>query len=132
MQIPDLNPDSIADLATRQIVIQLLNVIETLAAENAVLRVEHQNLRDAVARLKGRSGTTAIKPPTPPSSPLPADHSSEAERRTRTPRGKPKKNATLIVTHEEHCVVEPATLPPMRCAMGQPIPSCSACASTWR
>ena len=112
MQIPDLNPDSIADLATHQIVIQLLNVIEMLAAENVVLRVEHQNLRDAVARLKGRSGTPAIKPPTPPSSPPPADHSSEAERRTRTPRGKPNKNANLIVTQAEHCVVEPATLPP--------------------
>ncbi|ABQ92534.1 IS66 family transposase [Roseiflexus sp. RS-1] len=112
MQIPDLNPDSIADLATRQIVIQLLNVIETLAAENAALRVENQNLRDEVARLKGRSGKPDIKPPTPPPSPPPADHSSEAERRTRTPRGKPKKNATLIVTHEERCGVDPATLPP--------------------
>lgn len=112
MQIPDLNPDSIADPATRQIVIQLLNVIETLAAENAAQRVDIQNLRDEVARLKGRSAKPDIKPPTPPPSPPPADHSSEAERRTRTPRGKPKKNETLIVTHEERCVVDPATLPP--------------------
>jgi hypothetical protein len=112
MQIPDLNPDSIADLATRQIVIELLNVIEALAAENAAQRVDIQHLRDEVARLKGRSAKPDIKPPTPPPSPPPADHSSEAERRTRTPRGKPKKNETLIVTHEERCVVDPATLPP--------------------
>ncbi|WP_129677268.1 transposase [Candidatus Chloroploca sp. Khr17] len=111
MQIPDINPDTIPDVAMRQIVIQLLNVIETLAAENAALRVENQQLRDDVARLTGRSAKPDIKPPTPPSPP-PADHSSEAERRTRTPRGKPKKNATLIVTHEERCVVDPATLPP--------------------
>jgi hypothetical protein len=111
MQIPDINPDTIPDLATRQIVIQLLNVIETLAAENAALRVENQHLRDENARLNGRSAKPDIKPPTPPSAP-PADHSSEAERRTRTPRGKPKKNDTLIVTHEERCVVDPATLPP--------------------
>ena len=111
MQIPDINPESISNLATRQIVIQLLNVIEALAAENAALRVENQHLRDEVARLKGRSGKPDIKPPTPPAAP-PSDHSSEAERRTRTPRGKPTKNDTLTVTHEERCVVDPATLPP--------------------
>jgi hypothetical protein len=111
MQIPDINPDTIPDVATRQIVIQLLNVIETLAAENAALQVETQNLRDEVARLNGRSAKPDITPPTPPPPP-PADHSSEAERRTRTPRGKPKKNETLIVTHEERCVVDPATRPP--------------------
>jgi len=44
--------------------------------------------------------------------PLPTDHSSEAGRRTRTPRGKPKKNALLVVTREQPCVVDPATLPP--------------------
>jgi hypothetical protein len=32
------------DVATRQMVIELLNVIETLAAENAALRVEIQQL----------------------------------------------------------------------------------------
>lgn len=111
MQIPDINPATIPDLATRQIVIQLLNLLELLAAENAALRVENQNLRDEIARLKGRSGKPDLKPPTPPSPP-PADHSSEAQRRTRTPRGKPKKHDTLIVTHEERCVVDPATLPP--------------------
>jgi hypothetical protein len=30
----------------------------------------------------------------------------------RTPRGQPKKNATLTVTREERCVVDPAELPP--------------------
>jgi hypothetical protein len=109
MPIPDINPDTITDLATRQIVIQLLNLIEALAAENAALRVENQQLRDEVARLKGGSGKPDLKPSVKP---VPHDHSSEAERQTRTPRGKPKKNATLTVTHEEHCVVDPATLPP--------------------
>lgn len=75
MQIPDINPEHIPDLATRQVVIQLLNVIETLAAENAALRGEIQNLRDENARLKGRSGTPDIKPPMPPTPP-PADHCS--------------------------------------------------------
>jgi len=108
MQIPDVNLDAIPDPATRQIVGQLLNLIEALAAENAALRSEVQHLRDENARLKGGSGKPDVKPPAPPP---PPDHSSEAERQTRTPRGKPKKNATLTVTREERCLVDPAILP---------------------
>ena len=109
MQIPAINLDTIPDLATRQIVVQLLNLIETQAAEIATLRVEKQQLRDELARLKGGSGKPDIKPSVKPT---PSDHSSEAERQVRTPRGKPKKNCTLTVTHEEPCVVDPASLPP--------------------
>jgi Transposase IS66 family len=108
MQLPDVNLDAISDPATREVVQQLLNIIEALAAENVALRAENQQLRDENARLKGGSG----KPKTKPSVPPPTDHSSEAERRTHTPRGKPKKNQTLIVTREERRVVDPATLPP--------------------
>jgi hypothetical protein len=108
MQLPDINLDTISDPATREVVRQLLNSIEAQAAEIATLRAENQQLRDENARLKGGSTKPTIKPSVPP----PADHSSEAERQTRTPRGKPKKNATLTVTREERCVVDPATLPP--------------------
>ena len=109
MQIPDVTLDAIPDPATRQLVGQLLNLIETLAAENAALRVEVHHLRDENARLKGGSAKPDVKPPVLPASP---DHSSEAERRTRTPRSKPKKNATLTITREQRCVLDPATLPP--------------------
>jgi hypothetical protein len=108
MQIPAVKLDAISDPATHEVVQQLLNLIETLAAENAALRAQNQQLRDEIARLKGGSGKPDIKPP-PSSSP---DHSSEAERRVRTPRGKPKKNATLTITREWPCLVEPLTLPP--------------------
>jgi Transposase IS66 family len=107
MQLPDVNLDAISDPATREVVQQLLNIIEALAAENATLRAENQQLRDENARLKGGSGKPKIKPSVPPST----DHSSEAERQTRTPRGKPKKNEILTVTREEHCAVDPTTLP---------------------
>jgi hypothetical protein len=109
MQIPDINLDAIPDLATRQIMVQLLNLIEAQAAEIATLRAENQQLRDELARLKGGSGKPDIKPSVPPPS---RDHSSEAERQVRTPRGKPKKHCTLTVTREQRCVVDPATLPP--------------------
>lgn len=60
MQIPDINLDTITDLTTRQIVVQLLNLIEALAAENAALRGENRQLRDENARQKGSSGKPDI------------------------------------------------------------------------
>lgn len=51
MQLPDVNLDAISDPATREVVQQLLNIIEALAAENAALRAENQQLRDENARM---------------------------------------------------------------------------------
>jgi len=108
MQLPDIQLDTIIDPAIRQAVAQLLNFVEHLCAENQALRSENQALRDENARLKGGSGKPDILPNRVP----PADHSSEAERRTRTPRGKGPKNQHLLVTREQPCVVDPASLPP--------------------
>jgi hypothetical protein len=83
MQIPDVNLDAITDPAARQMIGQLLNLIETLSAENQTLRAENQHLRDELVRLKGGSGKPDVKPPTPV--PPPLDHSSEAQRRIPKP-----------------------------------------------
>lgn len=88
MQLPDVN-------LIREAVRQLLNIIEAQATELAAARAENQQLRDALARLKGGSGKPTIKPSVQPP---PTDHSSEQERQTRIPRGKPKKNETLTVS----------------------------------
>ncbi|MEI6778042.1 MAG: hypothetical protein WCK70_14170 [Chloroflexales bacterium] len=56
MQLPDISLDAIPDPATRQLVGQLMNLIEALVAENTALRAEVQHLRDENARLKGGSG----------------------------------------------------------------------------
>jgi hypothetical protein len=85
MQIPAINLEAIADPATHAVVAQMLNLIEAFTAENAALRAE-------IMRLKGGSGRPDITPPT-----LLSNYSSEAERQERTPRGKPKKNASLTV-----------------------------------
>lgn len=46
MQLPDINLDAISDPATHEVVQQLLNIIEALAAENVPLRAENQQLCD--------------------------------------------------------------------------------------
>ena len=109
MQLPDVRLEAIRDPATRQIVAELLNAIETLAAENAALRADNQRLRDEIARLKGVSPKPDVKPP---AAPAPSDHSSERERRVQTPRGKPKKNALLSPTRSQPCAVDRSLLPP--------------------
>jgi hypothetical protein len=110
MQIPDVNLDAITDPAARQLIAQLLNLIETLAADNQALRIENQHLRDELARLKGGSGKPDLKPAT--AAPPPPDHSSERERRIPKPRQKGRKIGILVPTRTEHCVVDPASLPP--------------------
>src|SRR5437762_14003843 len=94
MQIPDVNLDAITDPAAGQVIAQLLNLIETLSADNQALRVENQQLRDELARLKGGSGKPNVKPPTP--APPPPDHSSEAQRYTPKPRQKGRKIGILV------------------------------------
>jgi hypothetical protein len=110
MQIPDVNLDAITDPAARQVIAQLLNLIETLVAENQALRAENQQLRDELARLKGGAGKPDIQPPTP--APPPPDHSSEAQRRTPKLRQKGRKIGILVPTRTEHSVIDPASLPP--------------------
>jgi Transposase IS66 family len=110
MQIPDVNLDAITDPAARQVIAQLLNLIETLVAENQALRAENQQMRDELARLKGGSGKPDVKPSTP--APPPPDHSSEAQRRSPKPRQKGRKIGILVPTRTEHCLVEAASLPP--------------------
>lgn len=109
MQLPDSNLDAIGDPATRQIIAQLLHVIETQAAEIAALRTENQQLRDEIARLTGRPGKPTIPPPVAHAT---TDHSSEAERRVRHPRGTRRTIRTLPVTRTVPRAVPSADLPP--------------------
>jgi hypothetical protein len=110
MQLPDINLDAITDPAARQLIGQLLNVIETLHAEVVQFRAENQQLRDELARLKGGSGKPDLTPPTSPASR--GDHSSERDRHTPKPRQKGRKLGILVPTRTRRCIVDPATLPP--------------------
>lgn len=88
--------------------IQPLNLIEGQAADIVALRLENQQLRDENGRLKGGFGKPDLKPLVKPAL---HDHFLEAVRHICPRRGRPKKNATLTVTYEDRCVVNPSTLP---------------------
>ena len=62
----------------------LLNLVETLAGENARLREENQHLKDEINRLKGEQG----KPTFSGRSSQNKDFSSEQERRSRSSQQK--------------------------------------------
>ncbi len=83
-----LDLSSITDEGTRELVVRLRNLIETLAADLRAAQAENQRLRDEINRLKGEQGKPDIKPGTKPTA---TDHSSEPERRRSKPREKGRK-----------------------------------------
>lgn len=102
--------DSIEDASSKAVISQLLNIIETLVAENRQLREENQKLRNEINRLKGEQGKPNIRPQTGSS----ANISSEMERN----RGKKKKNKKLKkkkhkirIDRVEICDVDTTQLP---------------------
>lgn len=102
-----VDPAAIADPTLRALVVELLNLLNAQAAQIQEVRAENQRLCDEINRLKGEQGRPKIKPHAPPPAPL----SSEAERRTPTPRHPRAKQAHLTITREEVCRLDRATLP---------------------
>ena len=101
---------NIQDENARQLISQLLNLIEDLSADLRDAQAEIQRLRDENNRLKGEQGKPKIKANTPK---LPrVDYSSEKERRKPKPRQKRAKKATLTIHREQTLEVEKASLPP--------------------
>ena len=70
-----LDLSALTDPAARRIIAVLVAIIETQAAEIALLKETNQQLRDEVARLQGEQGKPTIRP-----RPAGRDHSSEQER----------------------------------------------------
>ena len=104
-----LDLSHISDERTRDLVRQLLNLIETVTADLRAAQTENQRLRDEINRLKGEQGKPTIKPKRPPAS---SDHSSEQERKQPREHVKRAKNATLRVDRQQTLTVDSATLPP--------------------
>lgn len=108
--LDDLDLSSIADDRMRELVVRLLNIIETVTADLRVAQAENQRLRDEINRLKGEQGQPPIKPNT--LAPPDPDHSSERERHRPTERVKQSKRDQIVIDRTEPLAVDPAILPP--------------------
>ena len=108
--LPDLNPEQITNLdGARQAITLLLNLVEELKQENGRLRLEGQQLRDEINRLKGEQGKPNIKPGR--KGKTTGNISSEKERRQRKPHRKSRKLPKIEVDREEKLQVDRRQLP---------------------
>jgi len=107
--LENIDLSSIQDESARQLISQLLNLIEALSADNRDAQAENQRLRDEINRLKGEQGKPKIKANTP--KPPRVDYSSEKERRKPRARQKRAKKANLEIHREQTLAVDEATLP---------------------
>ena len=104
--IEDFDPKNIEDEGLRQIVLYLMNVVETQQAKLAEQAEEIQRLRDEISRLKGEQGKPKIKANKPTT-----DHSSEKERRQPQPRNKRSKQDQIQIDRVEVLTVDCEQLP---------------------
>jgi Transposase IS66 family len=105
--VENFDPNTIEDEALRQVVITLMNLVETLSAKVKEQAEEIQRLRDEVNRLKGEQGKPKIKANTPV---LPL--SSEKERSLPSKRHhKAKKQAQVRIDRVEVVKVDQERLP---------------------
>lgn len=107
--LDDLDLTSITDQGNRELVVRLLNLIETLAADLRTAQAEIQHLRDENNRLKGEQDQPTIKPG---AKPITSDHSSEPERRQSKSRKKVRKVQQVRIDRDQVLRVDPARLPP--------------------
>jgi hypothetical protein len=105
----NLDLNAIQDENARELIGQLMNLVEKVSADLRDAQVENQRLRDENNRLKGEQGKPKIKGNT--SKPPPTDHSSEAERHKSRQRHKRSKKAEIQIDREQVVEVDPTVLP---------------------
>ncbi len=104
--LEDFDPKSIEDESLRQVVIYLMNQVETLSAKLREKDEEIQRLREENNRLKGEQGKPKIKANKPAT-----DLSSEKERRESKPRNESSKEGKIKINREVVVKVDPEHLP---------------------
>jgi hypothetical protein len=108
--LEDLDLSGITDERARACLGRLLNVVEELTAALHAARIETQQLRDEIQRLKGEQGPPSIGPNTP-KRPA-ADYSSERERRTPQRWTKRPKLPCIHIDREQVLRIDRELLPP--------------------
>lgn len=104
--VEGFDPSTIEDEGLRQMVISLMNLVESLSAKVAEQAEEIQRLRDENNRLKGEQGKPKVK-----ANKLRADLSSEKERRQSKPHHKSSKQDKIPIDREVVLKVAPEQLP---------------------
>jgi len=107
--LEDIELSNIQDEDARQLIVRLMNLVESVTSDLRDAQVEIQRLRDENNRLKGEQGKPKVKANTP-QRPR-ADYSSEQERRKRKPRQKGAKKAKLEIHREQTLKVDQTSLP---------------------
>lgn len=107
--LENLDLNAIKDENARELIRQLLNLVEKLSADLRDAQVEIQQLRDEVNRLKGEQGKPKTKGNTP--KPPATDHSSENERHQSRQRHKKSKKAEIKINREQVIKVDSSVLP---------------------
>jgi hypothetical protein len=104
--LEDFDPKAIEDESLRQVVIFLMNQVETLSAKLREKDEENQRLCDEISRLKGEQGKPKIKANKPTT-----DLSWEKERRESKPRNESSKQDKIKIDREVVIKVDPEHLP---------------------
>src|SRR5690242_4726654 len=94
--VENFDPHTIEDEAVRQVVLHLMNLVETLHAKVQEQAEEIQRLRDENNRLKGEQGKPKIK-----ANKAASQLSSEKERRQSKPHRKANKQAHIRIDRVE-------------------------------
>lgn len=105
----NLDLTKIQDENARELIRQLLNLVEKLSADLRDAQAEIQRYRDENNRLKGEQGKPEIKGNTP--KPPEENHSSEKERHKSRERHKSSKKAKIVINREQKLEVDRAILP---------------------
>ena len=104
--LENFDPTTIVDEGVRQVVISLMNVVETQQATIQNQAEEIHQLHDEINRLKGEQGNPKIKANKPA-----RDQSSEKERRQCKPHHKESKQAKIRIDRVEVVKVDQQRLP---------------------
>jgi len=105
----NIDLDGIREPHARELVVQLLNLLEEVMSALRESQAENQRLRDEINRLKGEQGKPKIKANT--AVPERRNYSSEAERRRKREWSKSSKTDEIHIDREEVVPVDPDTLP---------------------